>query len=69
MLVFERNLYEKVCITVPPSDKPTHIVCSIERVIFKRGIGNVRVGWDAPRCVEIHREEVQERIDVEGKMR
>jgi sRNA-binding carbon storage regulator CsrA len=61
MLVTQRLIGQRHVITVPPSDKPTTIV---HTVVELRAGGRVRCGWDAPREVIIHREEVQKRADA-----
>ena len=61
MLVLSRHRNEKVFITVPKSDQPI----LIEVLIVEVHGDKVRVGFDAPLAVKIHREEVQQRIDRE----
>ena len=58
MLVLSRQRDESIVITVPPSDKPTIIR---QTTVDIRG-DKVRNGYQAPREVEIHREEVYRAI-------
>lgn len=65
MLVFMRYRGEKSVITVPPSDVPTRIEVMVVDVLP----GKARLGFDAPRDVAIHRDEIQAEIDREGSRR
>jgi len=61
MLVLSRKQSELVVIRVPPSSETQEI-----KVLVTEICGDVALmGFDAPRAVTIHREEVQERIDQE----
>lgn len=60
MLVTTRHPGESVIITVPPGDKPQRITVKLIQVRGDR----VRLGFDAPREIEVHREEVQRDIDA-----
>lgn len=62
MLVLSRRVDEGVTITVPPSPEPQTITI---KVIEIRG-DKSRIGFDAPRTVIIHRDEIQRVVDIEG---
>jgi len=63
MLVLSRKKNESVVITVPPSSIPTTITLTCVEI---RG-DKTRTGFDAPKEVTIHRSEVQEAIERQGK--
>jgi sRNA-binding carbon storage regulator CsrA len=59
MLVFRREPQQQTVITIPPS--------TVETVVVITNVGNhpMRQGVEAPRCVAVHRAEVQQRIDAQ----
>jgi carbon storage regulator CsrA len=62
MLILSRRLDEKVILTLPDGERVT-----IQVIGFKSGTPlTVRLGFDAPKEIAIHREEVQQDID-EGR--
>ena len=65
MLVLTRRPGETVVLTVPPSDRPTTI--TMVQGHLDRGGDQARTGWEAPPDVEIHRGEVQRRIDEDKR--
>ena len=58
MLVLSRNRHQRVIITVPPSPVARKIVATVVEV---RG-DKVRLGLAADKDVEIHREEIYEKL-------
>lgn len=56
MLVFSRRVGEKTVITTSSGER---IVVQVSRVLGR----NVRMSFDAPSSVRIHREEVQRAIE------
>ena len=62
MLVFGRHLNEKAIITGPDGTRTTVTVVAIRP-------GVVRLGFEAPMSVAIHRDSVQAEIDRENERR
>jgi carbon storage regulator CsrA len=59
MLILSRRLNEKVILTLPTGERIT-----IQVIGWKSGTPlTVRLGFDAPQEIAIHREEVQDAID------
>lgn len=56
MLVMKSNTGERVTITVPPSAEPTEIVITLTEVCTQN---RVRIGYDAPKEVSIHRDDAR----------
>ena len=63
MLVLTRKPGETVVLTVPPSDRPTVITMIQGHLDGKQA----RTAWEAPPDVEIHRGEIQRRIDEDRR--
>lgn len=59
-LILSRAPRERIVITVPPSDKPTRVVVSVDEIRQER----VRLGFLARTDVTVNREEVQ--TEMEG---
>lgn len=53
MLVLSRKRHEKITLTVPASAQPM----TIELIIVQIGPTTVRLGWEAPREVDIVRDD------------
>ena len=64
-LVLSRKRSENVVLVVPPSNKPTRIVVGVDDI---RPNG-VRLGFNAPCDVAVHRAEVQAEIDGQERER
>lgn len=62
MLVLSRKLDERIRITVPPSPVPQVIKLLVIEI---RG-NKVWLGLEADKSVMMHREEIQQIVDVEG---
>jgi carbon storage regulator len=61
MLVLSRKVGEKVIITVPPSTQPTVIAVTLVETRADR----CRLGYEAPRTVSIHRQEIHDAMKRE----
>ena len=57
-LILSRKRSENVVLVVPPSNKPTRIVVGVDEIRENK----VRIGFNAPCDVTIHRAEVQAEI-------
>ena len=57
MLVLSRKENESIRVVVPPSDQPTTVVVTVAKLAGQK----VRLGFSAPRAVEIVRSEVATR--------
>lgn len=60
MLVITRSFKQTCVITVPPSDTATRI-----KVGVYSAHSGVRLGFDAPDEVVIHRDKIQDQVDKE----
>lgn len=60
MLVLNRKSGETVTVTVPPSSEPTRVQVTLVDIRH----GKARIGFAAPKSVAIHRQEVQDQIDL-----
>lgn len=58
MLVLSRKCGEKVMIVVPPSDKEV----VIEVTLVELRPDRARIGFEAPRSVSIHRQEIYDEM-------
>lgn len=59
MLMLKRRLNEALYLYVPGYDKPIRVlIMDIAKPPFR----NVVLGIDAPACVEVHRQEIAQRV-------
>ena len=61
MLVFSRNVDERVILTMPDGRRIAVMLIEI------KGTNRARLGFDAPQDVRIHREEIQQLEDAKAK--
>lgn len=66
MLVLSRKVDESVIVEAPPGGIPAGTLITVT-VVDIRG-DKVRLGFEAPKCIPVHREEVFEAIKS-GEMR
>lgn len=61
MLILTRRPREMIDLVIPPSPEPTKVTVTILGMIGNQ----VRIGFEAPKKVSVHRREVTERIRLE----
>lgn len=62
-MVMKRKIGEEVICEVPPSTSPTLISIMVTDIL----IDSVKLGFTAPKECPVHRREVHERIQIEGR--
>jgi sRNA-binding carbon storage regulator CsrA len=67
MLVFGRKESQRTIIVVPPSAVPVTIVVSVESIRPHRKNPSTRLGFVAPREVEIDREEIRDSKEEDAR--